>query len=151
IIPGLPLPPATDLGSQAVRLKRNESVIAEAQKARKGLWRIGFVAKRSATDVASAFSTMGHAAASIIGERSVNAVRHFESLPRKKQILWVAAPYAVVLFLVLLLIFLKEPSKAGATVIAPKMQAASMQALAPQPAAPAPAPATPVQPQAAVQ
>src|SRR5205814_8876167 len=71
-------------------------------------------------------------------------------LPRKKQILWVAAPYAVVLFLVLLLIFLKEPSKAGATVIAP-VQAAQMQAPPVQPAAPAPAPVQQAQPAAVLQ
>jgi hypothetical protein len=142
MIPGIGLPPATDSESQQIRLKRSESVIAEAAKARKGLWRVGAIAKRATTDVASAVSNMGYAAVSMIGERSVNAVRHFEALPRNKQIAWVAAPYAVVLVLVVILVELKEPANAAATVIAPS-NATSLERAAVVPATIAqPTPAT---------
>jgi hypothetical protein len=143
IIPGIALPPATEAqDSQPIRLKRHESVIAEAAKERKGLWRVGAIAKRATTEVASALQNMGYAAVSVLGQRSVNAVRHFEALPRKKQIMWVAAPYAVVLFLVLVLVELKEPSRASATVISPASAAASIEETG-HPPAPAPQPATP--------
>jgi hypothetical protein len=84
-------------------------VIAEAALARNSLWSIQRAAKRTSTRFASATSSAGLAAAGLLGAHSIAAVRMFESLPRRKQILWVSAPYAVVILLVLILVQLREP------------------------------------------
>lgn len=106
--------PSAETRRQRFRLKRTESVFAEAAKARGPLWRVQLLARRATGDVVNALTMVGHAAATMLGEKSVRAVRQFESMPRKKQILWVAAPYAVVLLLVLLLVQLRVPSRASA-------------------------------------
>jgi hypothetical protein len=137
------LPPATDFEQPLVRLRRDQSVIADAVAARNGLWKMQSLAKRATTDLASALSTIGYLAGRAVTNSSVAAIRRFESMPRKRQIMWVSLPYLVVGCLVLLLLQLREvPAQATVIVAAPEAQIETHHALdAPLTQAPIPAPA----------
>jgi hypothetical protein len=135
-IPGVPLPPATDdLSKRPYHLRRSESVIAEAVAARHGIGRVHALARRASTCVRDVIAGSLDFA-SLIGEGSIRAVRKFEAMPRRRQIMWVATPYAVVIVLVLLLVHLRSPESAAANVIAPQTAAVEkpIQVKAPVPA-----------------
>lgn len=67
-----------------VLLRRDESVLADLEAARGG--------------------TLHR-----VRDQSMAALRRFESLPRRKQLLWVMAPYAGALLLIVLLLYLRSP------------------------------------------
>lgn len=147
IIPGLPLPPPTDLEQPQFRLRRDESVIAQAVLSRKPLDRVQEVARRASADAAGALSNIGAAAAEYVGQGSLQAVKRFQALPRKKQILWVAAPYAIVLLLVLVLIQLRDPARGAPSIVPTGRSEPAQAAIAPEgllpPASAAPRPHAP--------
>jgi hypothetical protein len=110
------LPPATEeTNSRAIRARRSESVIAEAEAMRGGVGKkISVLSRRASTSFRDAMAG-GFEVASYLGEGSIRAVRKFESMPRRRQILWVATPYAVVILLVLLLVHLRSPDNTVAS------------------------------------
>ncbi len=67
-----------------VLLRRDESVLADLEAARGG--------------------TLHR-----VRDQSMAALRRFESLPRRKQLLWVMAPYAGALLLIVVLLYLRSP------------------------------------------
>lgn len=78
-------------------LRREESVLQEAARVRNSpVHRIG----RAAGHLRTQLSTAGRALAVRVTESGVAAMRRFERMPRWKQVLWVAAPYASALALV---------------------------------------------------
>src|SRR5204863_6744349 len=108
-IPGVPLPPATDdVENKNYVLRGSESVIAEAIQARAGLGRVHGLARHASVAMRDVLAG-GFEVASYIGDGSIRAVRKFEAMPRRRQIIWVATPYAVVIVLVLLLVHLRSP------------------------------------------
>lgn len=112
----LGLPPAMELDRPRIHVRRSESVIREAAVSRSPMTRAGHAARHASWGVARVLSTIGSAAASLVGAHSVAAVRMFESLPRRKQILWVLTPYVVVVALVFLLVYLRDPGRSAGTV-----------------------------------
>lgn len=151
-------------------LRREESVLEEAEALRhRNLFRLrrwgaGLKASlpdglvRRAPDVralARPLVDRGVRAASRVGDVSLVALRRFEKLPRKKQLLWVAAPYAVALVLVGLLIgssadeevtpLAAEPTEPGLVAApppAPEPAAEAAEAAAQAPADEAPEPSS---------
>lgn len=82
-------------------VRREDSVIAEINAARnEPLWKVGAVARRMSTQIRGAVD--------VLHDSSRGALRRFESLPRSKQIMWVAAPYVGAAFLVGLLMALDD-------------------------------------------
>lgn len=140
-IPGIPLPPATDdIAERHFKLRRQESVIAEAHAARAGVGgRVQGIARNASVAVKDVIAG-GFEVASYLGEGSLRAVRRFEAMPRRRQILWVATPYAVVIVLVLLLLHLRSPEKANAKMIAPQQAAAAAAVIEEPVRVPQPAP-----------
>lgn len=126
-----PLPPPTEFGDANPNIRREESVIAEAQFVKNDAL---FQARRYARRASSIVADHGYRFASTIGERSVAAIKRFEALPRKKQILWVFAPYLVAAVLVLLLLQLRsgEPRAATAPAANPPAAAAVADVRAPE-------------------
>lgn len=106
------LPPATEeTNSRGFKLRRSESVIAEAEAMRGGVAKkMQVLSRRASTSFRDAIAG-GFEAVSYLGEGSIRAVRKFESMPRRRQIMWVATPYAVVILLVLLLVHLRSPGQ----------------------------------------
>lgn len=79
-----------------LNLRRNESVLAEvAAERRSTLWRVHVAARRMSTEL--------RAAVDRLQASTKSAVRRFETLPRKRQLMWVLAPYVGALVLILLL------------------------------------------------
>lgn len=137
-----PLPPPTEFGEPDVHLRREESVIADAMVVKNdALFRAREYARRASTVAAE----RGVRFASTIGEHSVAALRKFEAMPRKKQLVFVAAPYALaaVLVLVLLQVRSSEPQAAPANRVTPPapVEAPVEAPVAAAAAAPAPTPA----------
>jgi hypothetical protein len=94
----------------APNVRREESVIAEIARARnEKLWRVGAVARRMSTQIKRSVD--------VLHESSRGALRRFESLPRSKQILWVAAPYVGAAFLVGLLMAIDEKETVAITAV----------------------------------
>jgi hypothetical protein len=85
----------------APNVRREDSVIAEIARARSDkLWKVGVVARRMSTQIKRSVD--------VLHDSSRSALRRFESLPRTKQIMWVAAPYLGAAFLVGLLMAFDE-------------------------------------------
>lgn len=103
-----------------LRLRRDESVLAEVIAERRStLWRAAVAARR--------MSTRLQITATHLRDSTSGAIRRFETLPRHRQILWVAAPYVVALLLVLVLLFFSrspdEPAAANQARSAPAQAA----------------------------
>lgn len=107
-----PLPPPTEFGAPDVEIRNEESVVAEAMHIKSDtMWRVKQYARRAST----VMSKQTYAIANSLGDQSVAAIRRFESLPRQKQLLWVAAPYFVAAILVVVLLQVRTGEPQAAT------------------------------------
>ncbi len=95
----------------APRVRNEDSVVAEIVRARGDtLWKVGAMARRMSNDLKDAVV--------VLHDSSRSALRRFESLPRRKQLMWVAAPYLGAAFLVGLLLALNSAAH-GPVAISP--------------------------------
>lgn len=119
VLPGIALPPPTEydlLGldtkagvlakdeSSYHQLRRDESVIAAAYAARSSPMAR---AKSFWARTRSSLQDGSHSLTSVLGETGLSALQRFEQLPRKSQLLLVAAPYVGALILALVLFQLR--------------------------------------------
>lgn len=124
VLPGIALPPPTEydlLGldtragilakdeSSYHQLRRDESVIAAAYAARSSPMAR---AKSFWARTRSSLQDGSQSLTSVLGETGLSALQRFEQLPRKSQLLLVAAPYAGALILALVLFQLRGKAEA---------------------------------------
>lgn len=113
--PRLVLPNPLESPSQFQRrVRRTESVLAEAAAANH---RLRGIAQKASIHLGDLVSS-GLGAAERLRDGSYRFARRFEEMPKKKKVVWVALPYAVVLVLVLVFFNIKGTSRA-ATIVEP--------------------------------